>query len=72
MKEQFIEFLKNNKCLTAFKKNGIYKDENLDRFFTRTPPVDYIDNAFAWQPTEQGWDYWHDLNTKWKNQLKTN
>ena len=72
MKEQFIKFLKKNRCLDAFKKNCLYKDKGFDYYFKRTYPVDYIDNAFAWQPTEQGWDYWHDLNTTWRNQLKTN
>lgn len=69
MKEKFINFLKVNKAHEKFIKNlrnsryssiDEFEDEEYD---------DWILNAFRWDKTPEGEEYWQELDDMWCNQV---
>lgn len=62
--EKFFSFLKENKVYYRFLKivnfDTKYIIEALNEF-----PLCIISNAFTWESTEEGHDFWHDLDNKW-------
>ena len=44
---------------TAYKFYGIFTDVNDNH------PVDYIDNAFDWENSSKGLDYWLNMSKDW-------
>lgn len=67
MKEKFIEFLKANKCYTAFVES-LKRDHNadIDGLCERNDPELWISCAFDWEATPQGHNYWFSLSMNWK------
>ena len=74
MKEQFIEFLKKNRCYKRFMAN--YNNQSpqwtwtLEEHFIEVEKEEYITAAFIWPDEEI--KFWSNLNAKWHKQLKTN
>ena len=73
--KDFINFLKKNKCFIEFKyrfeNDRIYKSAyshptNPYRYFQFEDKNGYMSNAFRWSP----FDYWSDLNRKWRGWAK--
>lgn len=62
--EKFLSFLKENKVYYRFLKiinfDTKYIIKALNEF-----PFSIISNAFTWSNTEEGHDFWHDLDNKW-------
>lgn len=66
--EVFEEWLRENLACTqyihnydySFMKRGMWEEENLE---------DAISDAFRWEDTDQGFDYWDDLNDEWLDYL---
>jgi hypothetical protein len=56
----FDMFLQQNGCLEKFYNNQ--KKEPICEF-------NYIDGAFVWYDTEEGFDFWRSINQKWKSLL---
>jgi hypothetical protein len=74
--ELFLEFLKEHKLKLAFslevkKHRNITLTQYLSRYSWRRMGVGkVIQNAFRFIETEQGRDYWLDINDKWKEAVK--
>jgi len=66
--KELIAFLKKHRVLTKFKKNfkkhGHIAD--LEYFCSIVDTDSHISGAFGWDDTEEGLDFWDDLNIKWK------
>lgn len=70
----FYKFLKKHNCLRAFIKNIltenryiIDKNWSILEILTRYTTISV---AFLWNGTEEGQQYWEELNTKWINERK--
>ena len=69
----FYKFLKKHNCLRAFIKNilrengWIGKNLNILEILTKYPT---ISGGFIWAGTEEGAQYWEELNKKWINERK--
>ena len=76
IKQLFVHFLKENYAYEKFILNIYNKHKSQysgnSRIFTLGKLIEYnfscyIDYAFTWDETNEGWDYWNDLNKKWIN-----
>lgn len=70
MKERFFQFLKDNNVYYRF--NAYFKaqrDITLDFFLGVSKPIYYIANCFTWEKTDEGVDFWRDLNFKWAESI---
>ena len=57
--EDFIEFLKENNAFMNYMRNaGYVSDEEIDIHDS------YLE-AFSWEDSPEGFDYWNDLDTDW-------
>lgn len=69
MKELFINFLKEYKLYFRFKAYFIaganYKDWSFEEYLDKYDPVHYITGAFPWPNTDEGRDFWDDVDTHW-------
>ena len=70
----FYKFLKKHNCLGAFMKNiltennvYIYKNWSILEILTM---YNTISVGFIWAGTEEGVQYWDELNNKWINERK--
>lgn len=66
MKERFIQFLKDNKIYNRFC--GYYaanRIKPLDYYLDNTNPKYFILNSFSWSKTDEGEEFWTDLDYKW-------
>ena len=61
---KFFEFLKKNKILEQYLSN-LYIPIDLNEH-----PEDYINRAFYWDDTKEGFDFWRDIHEKWLKELK--
>ena len=61
--EEFKQFLIDNNCLESY----LY---NLKHFKFSSASPNSIDKfiivAFKWNATKEGWDFWNNLDNKWK------
>ena len=68
--KELIAFLKKHRVLTKFKKNlkkhGHYI--SLEYFCSVADPEVYIGGGFSWDNTEEGLDFWSDLDDKWRKE----
>ena len=75
MKQKLIEFLKQNDCLESFTKY-VYDEWELDIEaycnHTLTNKFNMFTGSFNWSNTEEGFDYWLDLDNEWIKWLKEN
>ncbi len=78
MRLKFIEFLMRHQAFAHFYSNVIVNNYNLfadhnsllqQFLIDKVKPQHWIQAAFKWQETED-FDYWHDLDEKWKKELK--
>ena len=69
MKEKFIQFLRDNKVLTKYRKNLKDCGKDFNEYFNRYPPWFYLSRAFLWDESPEGEVFWIDLNVKWKKLL---
>lgn len=72
MKEQFINFLKENEAYENFIRNLELDSEYscLDEFFNDNYHRQWIGAAFTWEDIPEGADYWADLDFIWYNSVK--
>lgn len=65
--EEFKQFLIDNNCLESY----LY---NLKHFkfssVSTTPFYKLILYAFKWYATKEGWDFWNNLDNKWKTRIR--
>lgn len=61
--EEFKQFLIDNNCLESY----LY---NLKHFKFSSASSNFFDKliilAFKWNATKEGWDFWDNLDNKWK------
>lgn len=72
MEETFINFLKISKAYDEFINNLEVQEEfsSLEELCNNSEPCDWIDDAFWWQDTPEGYEYWEYLDNLWYNTLK--
>ena len=64
-KELFISFLKKNRIYRRFLKNC---DGPISKFWYS--PKIFISGSFIFHETEEGHDYWVNIDMKWRAYLK--
>ena len=64
-KKLFISFLKRNRIYRRFLKNC---DIPIDKLCIA--PILFVTGAFVFYETEEGHDYWANINMKWLAYLK--
>ena len=69
MKEKFIQFLKDNGALESFLWNI---DACPSKWVKNNISPHIITIAFDWKETDEGWNYWNDLDNKWRAICKSN
>lgn len=66
MEEQFIKFLKKHDAYEKFMYNLLAeKWYELDELYKIIPIHKWIDCAFEWIETSEGYDYWNALDGLW-------
>lgn len=65
--KEFVKFLRKHKCLTKYKYNVLHFNFRDDEW--RYNIRNSINNAFAWNRTIQGDEYWYLLNNLWIDSL---
>ena len=68
MKERFIEFLKNQGVYEKFLDNFNGQNATLtfeDFLNTQTDPQEYVYWGFVWDETNEGREYWENLDDEW-------
>lgn len=75
----FIEFLEENNALEQYKANNqnceesISEGENEMYLFLNKyagTPTRWIGNAFIWDNTPEGQDFWNELDRQWFERIK--
>lgn len=70
----FIIFLKQNNIYHLFvynMKNRVNIRWCYDiKTMSIYSPYCFVDDAFKWVNTNEGYNFWHNINTKWRNILK--
>ena len=72
-RKEFFEFLVKRNAYTAYLenlKNGCLKIKDISKFQKNRLPKEYIYNAFDWNETAQGLDFWDKINKEWQEFLK--
>lgn len=74
VKQQFINFLRKNKCYCKFVKNvggeGA-NDKIVINYVTKYPCYSsWISANFSWAGTPEGHIFWNRLSSMWKNKFK--
>ena len=71
-KKIFITFLKEHHAFEKYIYNFKYvgkRYNRVDKCFNKLiksqSAESYIDNAFTWDDTNEGWEYWYNLHTLW-------
>ena len=71
--ERFIKFLRDEMVYQRYRYNR-FKKYNFNKELT--PCMEklgknlYIDGAFMWRVTEDGWNFWNDISEKWDEVLR--
>jgi len=66
IKDVFIDFLNKHNIKEKFINNlMIERNVELDVFIEIARPEDYIDNAFHWAQTPEGYEFWGKIHEKW-------
>ena len=69
----FYKFLKKHNCLRQFIKNILADNKCIDEKWSILEILtmyDTISVGFIWVGTEEGVQYWDELNNKWINERK--
>ena len=74
---KLIDFLKENNVYEQFIDNfkqsfKYYNYETLEMLIETYNPTNYINYAFDWDKTKEGWEYWNIVNIKWISYLSNN
>ena len=64
--EQFRLFLVENDVLDKYIKYA-NKEKKKSKYTFSRYIKQIIDWAFKWTDTEEEWEFWHDLDRKWRN-----
>ena len=73
-KRKFIRFLKQNNAYEQFmfnfrKQNPLCNNKELYfKSYSNADTLKYVDYAFVWDNTKEGWEYWANLDKKWKKE----
>ena len=69
MIEQFKDFLTKEGCLDKFITNTETLDytQTLEELAETNNPADYVLDAFCWDDSPEGGEFWEDINAKWEN-----
>ena len=76
--EQFIQFLIANFVAIRYRRNlkdhklGMIRKNvrmSLKRLMKNFTPKNYI-HSFDWEESKEGFEFWEDINKKWKLKLK--
>lgn len=73
MKEQFFKFLKDHNAYKQFIRNfkmghaGFCHepDETLNEYIRRRHASEWLNWAFSWSESVEGFEFWQDLNAEW-------
>ena len=70
----FTKFLIKYKCYSSFKKNLRNhfindKYKTIDVLCKKINITDYIDSAFIWDESKEGFSFWDDLNDYWRDYI---
>lgn len=66
MKEKFIDFLKKENAFDSYVTHfNEHRKGAMIEWLNVKDPEDYIDCAFLWERTSEGWEYWNKLNEQW-------
>jgi hypothetical protein len=72
-KEEFIKFLKKNRCYKRFEKVRKECDDiPIQNYLDNVEAYVYLLSAFKWDNEEKKHDYWSALNLKWLLYLENN
>lgn len=78
----FVKFLKKNNVFKEFSQNIIHDERFRIAFGEDAEPSDYIDkklknepimifmDGFAWSETQEGFDFWDNINLLWMQHIK--
>jgi len=71
----FYKFLNKNNCLLRFIKNfnpsfQYNSTLTIDGYFKKCQKNLFIFNAFPWGQSLEGYDYWIDLDRKWRHKVE--
>lgn len=69
----FYKFLKKHNCLRQFIKNILAENKCINKNWSILEILtmyDTISVGFIWAGTEEGVQYWDELNNKWINERK--
>jgi hypothetical protein len=71
-KSEFEKFLNSKNLFELFNSN--YSDENIsfhiDIYDDSNHAYDYFTNAFDWDFTEEGGDFWDNINEEWYDYIE--
>ena len=73
MVEELKRFLKEQAAYYKFEALILkLYNESIDSFYDSEfdDPQQYISRAFVWQHTDEGYDYWNDIDAKWRSHLR--
>jgi hypothetical protein len=76
--QQFIDFLKNENVYEKFIDNLLKVSNHWKKNIWRTSifcdinKVDYIFSGFKWSKTDDRYDFWKNINNKWKEIIYKN
>lgn len=67
-KRIFFNWLKKQGIYEQYKYNRHEANSTPDSYYFRTPlrPSSYLINAFSWEITPQGYDFWQAVHIKWE------
>lgn len=63
----FFHWLRKKQALHPFLYNFIVYER-----FRLSFPQDFLPDAFKWDATKEGYDFWHDLDSQWYIYCKKN
>jgi hypothetical protein len=64
-KKRFYKFLSDNDALIEWSRNIRTVGKNSNFLFSRIGVYDYIDEAFTWDSTPEGIEFWSTIYSKW-------
>ena len=73
----FIRFLKENNAYHLFLYNICNRKENSKLYnlydfksINNVLALNFLANPFIWHNTKQGYDFWYNINAKWRDILR--
>ena len=72
IKQQFIKFLKDNKVYEQFMHNFDKREDyrnftcSKNQFLSKMEPVCFINGAFTYDRTKEGYDFWLRMSLNWQ------